>query len=49
MVKGLKSCNMTVDNDDYALWLSNTHKCSWYGVSCSDIGFVTELDLSEWT
>ncbi|KAL3765692.1 hypothetical protein ACHAWO_007070 [Cyclotella atomus] len=36
---------MTVDNDDYALWLSNTHKCSWYGVSCSDIGFVTELDL----
>lgn len=47
MVKELELCNMTVDADDYALWLTNTHECSWYGVSCNNIGSVTELDLSE--
>ena len=43
MVKDLDWCNIT-DDEDYALWLSSTDECLWFGVSCDD-GIVTELDL----
>eukprot|EP00956_Cyclotella_meneghiniana_P025586 scaffold53588_cov59-Cyclotella_meneghiniana.AAC.8 len=43
MVKELDSCNTTYD-EDYALWLTRTDECLWFGVSCDD-GIVTELDL----
>ncbi|KAL7505932.1 hypothetical protein ACHAXN_011630 [Cyclotella atomus] len=46
MVKDLDSCNITDDYDDYALWLSRTDECPWYGVECDDSGVVTGLDLS---
>ena len=43
MVKELDSCNTTHD-EDYALWLSRTDECLWFGIICDD-GIVTELDL----
>jgi hypothetical protein len=48
MVKDLDSCNITDDYDDYALWLSRTDECAWYGVECDNSGVVTGLDLCKW-
>lgn len=46
MVKELDACNITDDFGDYALWLSGTNECLWYGVTCEN-DVVYELDLCE--
>jgi hypothetical protein len=48
MVHGLSDCkeNKTDGYYDQALWLSGTHECHWYGVTCVN-KIVRELDLSE--
>ncbi|KAL3783661.1 hypothetical protein HJC23_004836 [Cyclotella cryptica] len=44
----VESCNKTEVVDDYALWLSGTSECFWYGVTCDD-DVVKGLDLCEWS
>ncbi|KAL7483290.1 hypothetical protein ACHAW6_008941 [Cyclotella cf. meneghiniana] len=44
MVLDLQSCNET-DIEEYALWLSQTDECLWYGVMCVD-GLVTSISLA---
>lgn len=43
----MDSCNVTDDYGDYALWLSRTDECDWYGVDCNANGVATGLDLCE--
>eukprot|EP00804_Cyclotella_cryptica_P001422 CCRYP_003667-RA/>CCRYP_003667-RA protein AED:0.04 eAED:0.04 QI:712/0.66/0.75/1/1/1/4/361/461 len=43
MVDDLDSCNQT-EVEEYAVWLSQTNECSWYGVVCLN-GIVTSISL----
>lgn len=34
------------NNESQASWISSSHECEWYGITCED-GYVTELFLDE--